>query len=386
LKSSFLLWLALLLLPSFALAQGWTDPVNLGTGVNTDRVETDPCLAEGDTALYFDSTFENPLNDYDLRVSYYRYGAWQPSTKLGDSINRPVDREVNPFVTWDGRWLFYRRMEGPGYRLLFSERINGVWQSPRRLTDFGIPLDDSTGRDWTVHFNRSMTRCYLSSTRRGISNPDIWMCEKVGGVWQPPTILSDSINTPGYEWKPSVNADETELYFRSQYDHLVGHFYCSTKVNGVWQGKVDMGYTINDPNYSAGGCWITGDGMHFYLDQSRPGTIHVDDIWISHRLVGVAGEKNQESQELNFLRFRNPSGLPLEIEYSLSKQGLFHLGVYDLQGRLVSVLREGREGPGRQRAVWEGIDLHGRQISNGVYFLVFEMEGKASTHKVVLLR
>jgi hypothetical protein len=126
--------------------------------------------------------------------------------------------------------------------------------------------------------------------------------------------------------------------------------------------------------------------MHFYLDQSRPGTIHVDDIWISHRLVGVAGEKNQESQELNFLRFRNPSGLPLEIEYSLSKQGLFHLGVYDLQGRLVSVLREGREGPGRQRAVWEGIDLHGRQISNGVYFLVFEMEGKASTHKVVLLR
>jgi hypothetical protein len=380
------MWLALLFLPSFALAQGWTVPVNLGPGVNSGNFQTDPCLAENDTALYFDSMYENAPDDYDIRVSYYRDGAWQPSAKLGDSINRPVDREVNPFVTPDGYWLFYRRMEGPGYRLLFSERINGVWQSPRRLTDFGIPLDDSTGRDWTVHFNRSMTRCYLSSTRRGVRNPDIWMCEKAGGVWQPPTILSDSINTPGYEWKPSVNADETELYFRSQYDHLVGYFYCSTKVNGVWQGKVDMGNTINDPNYSSDGCFITGDGINFYFDQGRWPPQPEQDIWVSHRLVGVGGEKNKGSHELSFLRFRNPTGLPLEIEYSLSKPGSLRLRVYDLQGRLVSVLRKGLEGPGRQRVDWVGLDLHGRKLSNGVYFLVFETEGKTSSHKVILLR
>ncbi len=375
----------LLLAPSALLAQGWSEPENF-PGINTSAYEIHPCLAENDTALYFASTYENTPNDYDLRVSYYRNGAWQPSAKLGDSINRPVDREADPFVTPDGRWLFYKRADGPGYRLLFSERISGVWQSPHRLKDFGLPLDDSTGMDWSVRFNRSMTRCYVASTRRGISNPDIWMCEKVGGVWQPPTILSDSINTPGHEWGPSVNADETELYFRSQYEHLVGYFYCSKKVSGVWQGKVDMGYPINDPSYSADGCFITGDGMNFYFDQARPPGPDEQDIWVSHRIVGVEEAEKRGSQETNILRYRNPSGFPLVIEYSLPKPASFRLAVYDLQGRLISVVLEGKGGPGRQKAIWRGLDLDGRQVSNGAYFLVLETEGKASAHKVVLLR
>ncbi len=375
----------LLLAPSALLAQGWSDPENLGSGVNSNDFEIDPCLAENDTALYFASMYENTPNDYDLRVSYYRNGAWQPSSKLGDSINRPIDREVRPYVTPDGHWLFFDRIDGPGYRSLFSEKLNGVWQSPRRLRDLGLSLDDSTGLDGGVRFNRDMTRCYFTSYRRGVSNPDIWMCEKVGGVWQPPTILSDSINTPEVEWKPSVTADESELYFVTDRGPSYRYFAYSKKKNGVWQGRVDMDYPVSDPDKSAVAGWITGDGMHFYFS-TWPFGINDIDIWVSHRIVGVEEAEKRGSQETNILRYRNPSGFPLVIEYSLPKSGSFRLGVYDLQGRLVGVVLEGKGGPGRQKAIWRGLGLDGRQVSNGVYFLVLETEGKASARKVVLLR
>ncbi len=61
------------------------------------------------------------------------------------------------------------------------------------------------------------------------------------------------------------------------------------------------------------------------------------------------------------------------------------LRLYDLQGREVSVLRDGTERAGEHRVDWDGTDRYGRRLAAGVYLVRFRAGSVARTHSLVVV-
>jgi hypothetical protein len=68
--------------------------------------------------------------------------------------------------------------------------------------------------------------------------------------------------------------------------------------------------------------------------------------------------------------------------------GRFRIAVYDVSGRLVSVVMSGRDGGlGRDGAVeWVARDAAGRDLPSGVYLLRLETTRGSLERKITLLR
>jgi hypothetical protein len=59
------------------------------------------------------------------------------------------------------------------------------------------------------------------------------------------------------------------------------------------------------------------------------------------------------------------------------------LAVYDPSGRRVANLFKGLAQPGIRTALWNGRDVRGRRVGQGVYFYRLEADGVSLVRKVV---
>ena len=69
-----------------------------------------------------------------------------------------------------------------------------------------------------------------------------------------------------------------------------------------------------------------------------------------------------------------------------SRGGVAEVRMVDLAGRHVRALKRGAAEAGRQVLTWDGRDDAGRNVANGVYFLVSRVGGQESKLKLVVLR
>lgn len=65
---------------------------------------------------------------------------------------------------------------------------------------------------------------------------------------------------------------------------------------------------------------------------------------------------------------------------------LVSLRLYDVSGRAVAVLKEGKLPAGRYSAVWNGSGKDGKQVASGIYFAELRLGGKVFVRKMILLR
>ncbi len=84
--------------------------------------------------------------------------------------------------------------------------------------------------------------------------------------------------------------------------------------------------------------------------------------------------------------FPNPFNPTTNIRYQLAAAGPVKLAVYDLQGRLVTVLTHGFQAAGTHTARWEGKDGRGRSVGTGQYFLRLESGDLVAVRKLMLIR
>ncbi len=82
----------------------------------------------------------------------------------------------------------------------------------------------------------------------------------------------------------------------------------------------------------------------------------------------------------------NPFSSSTTLVYQLPHAGHAVLSVYDLSGRLVSVLDQGDRPAGAHSIVWDGSDGNGYRLASGVYFLRLESAGQIATRKAVVVR
>ena len=82
----------------------------------------------------------------------------------------------------------------------------------------------------------------------------------------------------------------------------------------------------------------------------------------------------------------NPTRSGAEVRYVLPRAADVRLAVYDVAGRLVSVLDSGLRGMGEHVSRWNGRDASGAGASAGLYFVKLHAEGRDLARTVLRLR
>lgn len=82
----------------------------------------------------------------------------------------------------------------------------------------------------------------------------------------------------------------------------------------------------------------------------------------------------------------NPFNPRTTIGFEVGATSDLRLAIYDLQGRVISSLLEGRFAAGYHEAEWQGVDRSGHGVPSGVYFCRLVSGNTAQTCKLVLVR
>ncbi|MDP8207533.1 MAG: T9SS type A sorting domain-containing protein [Candidatus Electryonea clarkiae] len=85
--------------------------------------------------------------------------------------------------------------------------------------------------------------------------------------------------------------------------------------------------------------------------------------------------------------YPNPFNPSLTIPFAVPEPGKVSIGIYDLLGRKVNLVVDWDYQPGRYNAIWNGVNLDGRLVSSGTYYVKMSTENKfSSARKVQLIR
>ncbi len=82
----------------------------------------------------------------------------------------------------------------------------------------------------------------------------------------------------------------------------------------------------------------------------------------------------------------NPFSNHTQITFSMAEEGSVSLSVYNLNGQMVRLIKEGKAGKGSQYVNWDGTNDSGISLPGGIYFIRLSSGDSISVKKVVLLK
>jgi rare lipoprotein A (peptidoglycan hydrolase) len=115
----------------------------------------------------------------------------------------------------------------------------------------------------------------------------------------------------------------------------------------------------------------------------------MDMAFCLHR-ESVSAVSDRATQPAGFMLYQNmpnPFSPITVIQYDVPHEGAeISIRVYDVKGRHISTIADGKQSLGRQMASWDGRDEKGQDIASGIYFYRMKAPGFEMTRKVVILR
>ncbi len=117
------------------------------------------------------------------------------------------------------------------------------------------------------------------------------------------------------------------------------------------------------------------------------GTVYCDLLEVRKLdLVGVETEEAVPNKFDLFQNYPNPFNPTTIISYSLPKEGIVTLKIYDILGREIKTLINSAQSAGVHKVTWDGTNNYGVKVSAGAYIYRFETEGFTSAKKMLLLK
>ena len=144
-------------------------------------------------------------------------------------------------------------------------------------------------------------------------------------------------------------------------------------VDGLTCWEMGGEYSDRDPPIGAVDYWLRalyGSGQEAWF-----GPMHI-----------AAQSNDQPPHPILLTSYPNPMNPLTHIEYRLPEASSVRLGIYDLEGRLVTILVDRRQGPGLQSVTWDGQTDAGMQAASGTYLIRLETESIVETDKIVIVK
>ena len=221
----------------------WGEPVNLGAPVNTSHVDIISSLSADGLSLYFTSDRPGGYGDMDLWVTSRAstLEPWSEPVNLGSIVNSNA-WDARPSISADGLSLYFgsnREKIGTAYSALEDvyvttrSTINAPWSVPARLgptINLGIWNDVS----WPCISADGQILFFGSDRPGGMGGVDLWFSRQSteDGEWSPAVNLGAPINTPYNDRRMSLSPDGRVMYFPSNRSGGVGD-------TDIWQATID---------------------------------------------------------------------------------------------------------------------------------------------------
>ncbi len=153
----------------------WSQPRNMGEGVNTRWWETNSTISSDGKTIYFVSNRKGGFGKADIwKVTKQADGMWGNAVNLGRKINTS-GMEMTPYIHPDGKTLYFASEGhiGMGGSDLYVTRMNekGEWSEPVNL---GYPINTKEN-EMGIVINAAGDLAYISADREdGFGGFDVY--------------------------------------------------------------------------------------------------------------------------------------------------------------------------------------------------------------------
>jgi hypothetical protein len=135
--------------------------------------------------------------------------------------------------------------------------------------------------------------------------------------------------------------------------------------------------------------WVIDNDLSFTLDCTRSNTWAT--IYPVESGMGVDEdglESGIQKSKIGFSQvYPNPFNQRTAIHFSINEASLVHLAIYDVTGRALRNLVDGKMQSGKYEIFWDGRDDRGEETGSGIYFSkLFLGDGKTFTKKIVFVK
>ncbi len=193
---------------------------------------------------------------------------------MGPTINSTY-HDYCPLVTADGNTMYFtsRRegttggMKDPNGQYMediyVARRIDEVWSN---ATNAGAPLN-TVVQDATVGLGPDGSSMIVYRTASDLTSGDLYESRKQDGLWQPPVIMTDRINSPSHEPSASISPDGNEIYFTSDREGGFGgrDLYRIRRLpDGAWSLPLNLGPEVNTP-FDEDAPFLHSDGVTLFF-------------------------------------------------------------------------------------------------------------------------
>ena len=270
-----------LLAVSPAAPQNDSGPFNMGPVINTTARDAAPTFTPSGQTMYFNCFDRHANVGGDICVTHREGDSWT-APKIVETVSTDEYLEVEPLLSPDGQELYImsNRPGGLGSTDIWvSDLIDDEWTEPRNL---GAPFN-SADSDHCLYFGgENWDFAYWTSTRPGgFGGNDIWKSQRVNGVWQGAVNLGSKVNSAASEHHSLPSEDGKSLYITATRAEGFGleDIYVTTQDNkGNWSDLVNLGPKVNSERHDRCPAF-SPDFEYFFFDSERAGGFGNKDLW-----------------------------------------------------------------------------------------------------------
>lgn len=105
-------------------------------------------------------------------------------------------------------------------------------------------------------------------------------------------------------------------------------------------------------------------------------------------LPGIVGVEGPLTSDLDLMHIApNPTNDFSRITYTLNTDGMIRMEVLDIEGKQIAVLADGHQTSGVHTLFWNGADMQGNPVANGIYLVrLVSQHGESKTQRVMMAR
>lgn len=199
-----------------AVTVEWSSPLALGEPVNSEHTEREPELSADGLTLIFASDRPGSLGSTDLwqtqRASLS--SPWSQPINLGSLVNSAA-AESGAALSADGLTLILASQRGSGDFDLWQTRRSALDAPFGEVVNLG-PTVNSTAADSAPNLSADGNLLVFASLRPSLGGrSDLWYCIRNGteAAWSSPRPIGDYVNTAGNEMEPALVSNGLALYY-----------------------------------------------------------------------------------------------------------------------------------------------------------------------------
>jgi hypothetical protein len=286
----------------------WSEPVSLGSTINTSFNDQQPALSKDGLSLYFASNRPEGPDDatFDLDIWLSRRACaddscpWETPVLLGTAVNSPSN-ESGPALSRDGHQLFFfsnRTVPGSfGAADIWVSRRDNVhddfaWGAPENLGPGVNTNQVDGGPGYFENEEGGAPQLYFNRSATAVVGGDIYVSELAADGSFGGAVPVSELNSDATDQRPSISSSGLDIYFHSDRPGSNSmDIWVSTRESVLepWSPPTNLGSPINTAAgeflpfiFSHGGI----ERLYFTRNIATPPAVNLD-VYVSTRSRGT---------------------------------------------------------------------------------------------------